>query len=102
MLQQWDLESLYIILYNIDVTNLISISDAGASLPDIVAKVSDNMGRIVITVNGKPKATLISAQELESIEETAEVLAIPEVKKSINKGLKQAKKGVGIPVSELR
>ena len=60
------------------------------------------MDRIIITVNGQPKATLISAQELESIEETAEILAIPGVKKSITRGLKQAKKGMGVRLSELR
>ncbi len=60
------------------------------------------MDRIIITVNGQPKATLISAQELESIEETAEILAIPGVKKSITQGLKQAKKGMGVRLSELR
>ncbi len=88
-------------LYNIIMTNLISISDARATLPDIVAKVSDDMVRVVITVNGQPKATLISAEELESIEETAEFLAIPGAKKSVLKGLIEAKKGQGIRLSQL-
>ena len=81
--------------------NLISISDARANLPDLVNKVSNNLDRIVITVNGQPKAILVSSEELESLEETAEILAIPGAKKSIHEGLKQAKKGQGIPLSEL-
>lgn len=84
------------------MSNLISISDARATLPDLVSKVSNNMDRIIITVNGQPKATLVSAEELESLEETAEVLAIPGAKKSIKEGLAQAKKGLGIPLSELK
>ncbi|OGH39165.1 MAG: hypothetical protein A3B44_01715 [Candidatus Levybacteria bacterium RIFCSPLOWO2_01_FULL_38_21] len=84
------------------MTDLISISDARANLPDIVAKVNKNMNRVTITVNGKPKATLISAEELESLEETAEILATPGAKESILEGLKEAKKGQGIPLSGLK
>lgn len=83
------------------MSNLISISDARAKLPDLVDKVDKNMDRVTITVNGKPRATLISAEELESLEETAEILAIPGAKKDILAGLKQAKKGQGIPLSKL-
>jgi antitoxin YefM len=83
------------------MTNLISISDVRASLPDIVAKIGNNMDRVVITVNGQPKATLINAEELESIEETAEILATPDVKQSAMRGLRQAKSGQGVPLSEL-
>ncbi len=82
--------------------NLISISDARANLPDLVSKVNENLDRVIITVNGKPKATLVSAEELESLEETAEVLAIPGIKKSIEEGVRQAKKGKGIPLSRLK
>lgn len=77
------------------MNNLISISDARANLPDLVTKVNDTLDRITITVNGQPKATLISAEELESLEETAEILAIPGAKDSIIRGLKQAKMSLG-------
>ncbi len=83
------------------MTNLISISDARANLPELIDRVGDTMDRITITVNGKPKATLVSAEELESLEETAEVLAISNIKKSIIKGLRQAKKDEGKPLSDL-
>lgn len=84
------------------MTNLISISDARANLPELITKVSDTLDRITITVNGHPKATLVSTEELESLEETAEILAIPGTKKSITIGLKQAKAGKGIRLSELK
>lgn len=60
------------------------------------------MDRVTITVNGQPKATLVSAEELESLEETAEIFAIPGAKKSISEGMKQAKKGQGIRLSDLK
>jgi prevent-host-death family protein len=83
------------------MTSLISISDARASLPDLVNKVNNRMDRVIITVNGQPKATLISAEELESLEETAEVLAIPGAKRSILEGMKQAKKSQGVLLTDL-
>ncbi|MEK7079042.1 MAG: type II toxin-antitoxin system prevent-host-death family antitoxin [Patescibacteria group bacterium] len=81
--------------------NLMSISDVRANLPELVTQVSNTMGRIIITVNGQPKATLVSAEELESLEETAEILSIPGAKESILRGLKQAKKNKGITLSDL-
>jgi antitoxin YefM len=83
------------------MTNLMSISDARQQLPNLVSKVSKYMDRVVITVKGQPKATLISAEELESLEETAEILAIPGALKNIKQGIREAKKGLGIPLSEL-
>lgn len=84
------------------MSDLISISDARTNLPDLVTKVSNNMSRVVITVNGKPRATLVSSEELESLEETAEILSIPGAKKSIMEGLRQAKKAQGIPLAQLK
>ena len=84
------------------MTDLISISDVRAQLPDLVNRVASSLDRIVITVSGQPKAILVSAEELSSLEETAEVLAIPGARESINKGLKQAKKGQGKVISPIR
>lgn len=80
----------------------MSISDARANLPELIDKVSDTLDRVTITVNGHPKAVLVSAEELESLEETAEILAIPGAKESMKQGLKEAKKGLGTPVSSLQ
>jgi prevent-host-death family protein len=75
------------------MTNLISISAARAKLPNLVSRVNKYMDRVVITVNGQPKATLVSQEELESLEETAEVLAIPNIKEDVKKSKEQIKKG---------
>ena len=93
---------LYMVLYIVLMDKLISVSKARTNLPNLINKVSINMDRIVITVNGQPKAALISADELESLEETAEILAIPGAKNSILEGLKQAKKGRGVTISDLK
>lgn len=82
------------------MSNLIPISDVRANLTDLVNKINKNLDRVVITINGQPKAILVSMEELESLEETAEVLAIPGAKQSIKEGLKQAKKGQGVSLSK--
>ena len=95
------IDKLYESMYNIFMSNLMPISDVRTNLPDLVNRVSKDLDRVIITVNGQPKAILVSSEELESLEETAEVLAIPGSKVSIKKGVSQAKKGEGIPLSEL-
>jgi antitoxin YefM len=83
------------------MNNIMSISDVRTNLPEIVTKVNKTLGRVTITVNGQPKAILVSAEELDSLEETAEILAIPGAKESIKEGLKEAKKGLGTSLSAL-
>jgi len=79
----------------------MSVSNARAALPKLINMMSINMDRIIITVNGQPKAALVNTDELDALEETAEVLATPGAKRSILEGLKQAKKGKGKALSEL-
>lgn len=84
------------------MTNLITISDARANLPSIIDKVGEGIERFLITVNNKPKAVLLSVDELESLEETAEIMAIPGAYEAIMKGKKQADRGEGIAWSEFK
>ena len=84
------------------MNNFISISNARATLPDLINKISKNMDRVTITVNGKPKAVVLSSEELESLEETAEILAIPGALESIRKGKEQIKKGQFVKLADLK
>lgn len=83
------------------MNNPISISDARANLPELVEKVNENLERVVITVNGKPKAVMVSMEELESLEETAEILAIPNIKSDLAKSRRQIKKGQFVSLEDL-
>jgi prevent-host-death family protein len=84
------------------MNNPVPVSDARANLPKLVEKIEKDLDRVVITVNGKPKVVMISMEELEALEETAEVLAIPNIKKDIAKSRKQIKKGQFTPLSNLK
>ena len=84
------------------MNNPIAISDARANLPKLVDDVSKNIDRVIITVNGDPKAVMLSLEELEALEETAEVLTIPRIKEDIKQSRRQIKKGQFIPLSALK
>ena len=75
------------------MSDLISISTARAKLPSIINKVSEGLKRYLITVNSKPKAVILSIEELESLEETAEILSLPGALRSIKQGLRDIEKG---------
>lgn len=84
------------------MTSLVAISDARANLPDLVHKVNKNLDRVIITINGQPKAVLVSEEELASLEETAEILAIPGAKRGVRKGKQQIKKGGFVRLRDLK
>lgn len=84
------------------MTNILPISNVREDLPNLVDQVSRRDDRVIITVNGKPKAVMVNLEELESIEETAEILSIPGAKESIKRGERQIKQGKYIPLSELK
>ncbi len=84
------------------MTHLIPISTVRAKLPDLVDKVNRKLDRVTITVNGKPKAVLVSAEELESLEETLEILSNPKLMKDIRKAEKEIDEGKGIPWEEVQ
>ncbi|MBI3619992.1 type II toxin-antitoxin system Phd/YefM family antitoxin [Candidatus Roizmanbacteria bacterium] len=85
-----------------NTTNQLPISVARANLPELVDKVSKYLDRVIITVKGRPKATLVSTEELGSLEETAKIMAIPNIKKDIVKSRKQIKKGQYISLADLK
>lgn len=78
----------------------IGISNLRAKLTDIVDEVEEKIKRYAVTVSGEPKAVLISLEELESLEETAEILSAPGEYEKIMEGTKEAKEGKGTPLDE--
>lgn len=81
--------------------DLIAISDLRTNLPTLIDEVSSKLKRLIITVSGKPKAVVISLEELESLEETAEILSLPGALKSIEEAKKQLKQGKGVSLDQL-
>ena len=53
----------------------LPLADAKAHLSKLVARVSGQHERVYVTVHGKPSAVLLATEDLESLEETIEILA---------------------------
>ena len=73
--------------------NVIPISQARSNLPKIIDKASNLAIRTHISVRGSVKATIISTEELDSLEATMEILSDPSAMKAIKQGQKDVKEG---------
>ena len=70
------------------MTKTVPITTFRQNLPKIVENADKKMDEYIITVNGVPKAILMSVAEFESWQETNEILSDPELMKSIRQGEK--------------
>ena len=59
------------------MTMIIPLADAKARLSAVLDDVRDTHDRVVITRNGRPEAVIISVSDLETIEETLDLLSTP-------------------------
>lgn len=71
----------------------LPITKARNELPDLVDRADKRLDEYIITVNGVPKAVLMSAEQYESWKETDEILADKELVKGIKEGEEDAKAG---------
>lgn len=52
-----------------------SLADVKAHLSELVAQVGAQHDRVTVTVHGRPIAVLVAVEDLESLEETIEILS---------------------------
>jgi len=86
---------------NMNIKNIISISEARKKIFDYAEKVQKPGVYYTFTEKGRPKAVLMSAEEFESWQETLEVMRdFPELKKDIEIAEKEYQKGDYITLEE--
>ena len=61
----------------------VPLAEVKNHLSEVVDRVERQHGRVVITKHGRPAAVLISVADLESLEETLEVMRDPELVKAL-------------------
>lgn len=54
-----------------------SLADVKNHLSEVVERIEREHGRVVITKHGRPSVVLLSVADLESLEETLEILSNP-------------------------
>ena len=68
-------------------------SDAKSHLSELADRVEQDHERILVTRNGRPSFVLVSPDELESLEETLDILRDPELVTSIQRSRAEAARG---------
>lgn len=75
------------------MVNVVPISEARSKLPKLIEDADALSQKTLITVKGRVKAAIVSARELELLEETLEILSDPEAMRDIKKAQEDIKKG---------
>lgn len=81
------------ILYTSDMAIVVPLTEARATLSELLDLVEREQEHVVITRNGKPVAIIMSAREWESWEETIEVLSDPELMAALARSEEDVKAG---------
>jgi prevent-host-death family protein len=85
------------------MSETMSLAAVKARFSELVDRVERQQARVVVTRNGKPAAVLISADDLESLEETLAVLSDRSVAAQLRDSQKAVAAGEpGASLDELR
>ncbi len=72
------------------MADTIPFSEVKAHLSELADRVETQRDRILVTRNGRPSFVLMSPDELESIEETLDILSDSELVDSLRESLQEA------------
>lgn len=81
---------------------LLPLVEIKKKLSEIVDGVEQRHDRVVLTRRGRPAAVIMSHEELESLEETLDILSDPKAMREIRKAEGKLDKGKGLTADELR
>lgn len=71
----------------------MSLADVKTRLSEVVDRLEREHGRVVLTKHGRPAVVLISVEDLESLEETLDILSNPRLLGDVRKGERDMRAG---------
>ena len=80
----------------------LPLSEIKKRLSEIVDGVEEQHDRVVLTRNGRPAAVILSPDDLESLEETLDILSNPAVMSDIRKAESELDGGERLTADDLR
>lgn len=83
------------------IPSTLTVSDARTNLYDMMEEVQKYLRRFIITHHGKPQAVLMPVADLESWEETLDILSNKKLMADLRKAEKDRKAGRVIPLEEV-
>lgn len=75
------------------MNNIVPLSEAKAQLSELADRVESEHDRILVTRNGRPSFVLVSPDDLESLEESLDILRDDDLIASIRRSRRQAEAG---------
>jgi prevent-host-death family protein len=87
-------------MYTLNMTQVIPVTEARKNLLTLVDEISDAYSRIDLTKNGKIKATLVSPDYLDSLEET--IYSLKNSFSDIKRAEKELEEGKYISLEEIK
>lgn len=80
-------------MYSDVMAKIIPLTEARATLSDLLDQIEDGGEHVVITRKGRPVALMLSPDEWESVEATLEVLGDPELVEQLTRGERDVEAG---------
>ena len=71
----------------------LPLADVKNRLSEVIERLEREHGRVIVTKHGKPAVVMLSIEDLESLEETLEILSDPQLLKDIRSGDRDVKAG---------
>jgi antitoxin YefM len=78
----------------------IPLGEVKNRLSEVVERIRREHGRVVVTKHGQPAAVILSVEDLESLEETLEILSDPELLQAIKDSEEDVRKGRVRPLTK--
>ncbi len=82
-------------------TQTLTASQARANIYNLLDQVKDNLAQFFISHKGVPTAALIPIEELESWQETLDIMSDKALMKQIKQGTKELKQGKTVPLEKV-
>jgi antitoxin YefM len=82
------------------MSSYVALADLKNRLSEVIDRIHREHGRVVITRHGQPTAVLLSLEDLESLEETLEILSDPQLTAAIAEAEADVAAGRVVPMTK--
>ena len=82
------------------MADTIPFSEVKAHLSEVADRVESHHDRVLVTRNGRPSFVLMSLYDLESLEETLDIIRDRELVESIRESRREAAEGKTLPLRD--
>jgi prevent-host-death family protein len=69
-----------------DAAEHLPLADVKNRLSEVIERLEREHGRVIVTKHGRPAAVMLSVEDLDSLEETLDILSTPPLRDRIRKG----------------